>query len=64
MRKRIIITALLVLTTACASGSADNLDALYKGLPFDMPRVALPSIPRREVVLTDFGGVGEDIFSP
>ena len=61
MRKRIIITALLVLTTACASGSADNLDALYKGLPFDMPRVALPSIPQREVVLTDFGGVGDGV---
>ena len=61
MRKCIFFAVLLALTTACTGGSADKLDALYEGLPFDMPRVALPSIPAREVVLTDFGGVGDGV---
>ncbi|MCR5745127.1 MAG: glycoside hydrolase family 28 protein [Bacteroidales bacterium] len=61
MRKCRFFAVLLALTTACTGGSADKLDALYEGLPFDMPRVALPSIPAREVVLTDFGGVGDGV---
>ena len=36
-----------------------ELDRLYAGLPFDMPRIALPEIPDREVTLTGFGGVGD-----
>lgn len=32
---------------------------LYKDLPFNMPRVELPKIPKRQVILTDFGGVGD-----
>ncbi len=63
MMKRIIALFLLlsVLPTACTNASDRGLDALYEGLPFDMPRVNLPSIPSREVVLTDFGGVGDGV---
>ena len=61
MRKCLFFTVLLALATACTSGAGDKLDALYEGLPFKMPRVALPSIPSREVVLTDFGGVGDGV---
>ena len=61
MRKCLFFAVLLALATACTGGSADKLDALYEGLPFDMPRVTLPSIPSREVVLTDFGGVGDGV---
>ncbi|MBQ6246308.1 MAG: glycoside hydrolase family 28 protein [Kiritimatiellae bacterium] len=61
MRKCLFFAVLLALATACAGGSADKLDALYEGLPFTMPRVSLPSIPAREVALTDFGGVGDGV---
>ncbi len=34
-------------------------DYLYKGLPFEMKRVELPSIPARDFLLTDFGARGD-----
>ncbi|MBR3449376.1 MAG: glycoside hydrolase family 28 protein [Bacteroidales bacterium] len=61
MRKCLFFAVLLALATACTGVSADKLDALYEGLPFTMPRVSLPSIPAREVALTDFGGVGDGV---
>ena len=48
-----------VLLAACDNPVAD--DDVYVGLPFEMPRVELPSIPSRSVVLTDFGGVGDGV---
>ncbi len=48
-----------VLLAACDNPVAD--DDVYAGLPFEMPRVELPSIPSRSVVLTDFGGVGDGV---
>ena len=44
------------LMAACCN-SGDTMDALYEGLPFDMPRVQAPDIPSRSVNLLDFGGV-------
>lgn len=32
---------------------------LYKDLPFKMPRVPLPKIPKRQINLLQFGGVGD-----
>ena len=51
----------IALAASCKGGKTDEFAALYEGLPFDMPRVELPSIPDREVKLTDFGGTGDGV---
>ena len=61
MKARLAILSILTLAAACTGGKKDEFAALYEGLPFDMPRVELPSIPDREAVLTDFGGVGDGV---
>ena len=53
--KSLSIIASAFLALACAQ----NENSLYEGLPFDMPRVQLPSIPSRSVLPTDFGGVAD-----
>ena len=57
MKARFFLLPILALTVACQGNQKDEFAALYEGLPFDMPRVELPSIPNRSVVLTDFGGI-------
>jgi len=62
----IIATAVLCLSPLCACAqharTTDNVcEDLYKGLPFDMPKVSAPEIPDRSVNLKDFGGVGDGI---
>ncbi len=37
-------------------------EAIYAGVPFSMPRVAVPKIPARSVTITDFGAVGDGKF--
>ena len=61
MKKIAALLALIALATACTGDAGSNLDDLYKNLPFEMPRVSLPSIPARSVCLTDFGGVGDGV---
>ena len=51
----------IALAASCSGGNDSGLDALYKDLPFEMPRVQLPSIPDRAALLTDFGGVGDGV---
>ena len=53
--KSLSIIASAFLALACAQGE----NSLYEGLPFEMPKVQLPSIPSRSVLLTDFGGVAD-----
>ena len=62
MKARLTLLSLIALAVACMGGNTDEFAALYEGLPFDMPRVELPSIPSREVCLTDFGGIGDGVF--
>ena len=59
MRKIAVLLSTIALAVACAGEKGTDLDSLYKGLPFEMPRVSLPSIPARSVSLVDFGGVGD-----
>ncbi len=59
MRKIAVLLSAIALAAACAGEKGTDLDFLYKGLPFEMPRVSLPSIPARSVSLVDFGGVGD-----
>ena len=61
MKARLVLLSILALAASCTGGGKSEFDALYEGLPFDMPRVQLPSIPAREAVLTDFGGVGDGV---
>ena len=50
--------ALLLLLFSCKEEDK-RLHALYEGLPFDMPKVEMPSIPAHKVVLTDYGAAGD-----
>ena len=52
--------ALLLLLFSCKEEDK-RLHALYEGLPFDMPKVEMPSIPAHKVVLTDYGAAGDGI---
>ena len=54
----LIVSALCIFTLSCAERS-NRLQPLAGDIPFDMPAIALPSIPANEVVLTDFGAVGD-----
>ena len=53
--------ALSLLTLCSCDKECKRLDSLYEDLPFEMPKVALPDIPKRSVTLTDFGGVGDGV---
>ena len=53
--KSLSIIASAIFALACAQDES----SLYEGLPFEMPKVQLPSIPSRSVLLTDFGGVAD-----
>ena len=61
MKARFFLLPILALAVACQGNQKDEFAALYEGLPFDMPRVELPSIPNRSVVLTDFGGIADGV---
>ena len=54
--KSFIYTALSFSLLSCAQEGKRLHD-----IPFNMPEVQLPSIPDREVVLTDFGAVGDGV---
>lgn len=60
MRKihSIVIGLCLWLCVACQSSSYKYAD-LYATLPFEMPRVEAPVFPEREVLLSDYGAVGD-----
>ena len=51
------------LSFILASGCAQTyeFEYLYEDLPFSMERIERPSIPDREVCLSDFGGKGDGI---
>ncbi len=45
--------------TACCCSEGDKYASVYENLPFEMPQVVQPSIPAREVCITEFGAVGD-----
>ena len=57
--KKVLSLILLVLASSVAW--AGDYEALYKNLPVAIPEPALPVIPDRTVVLTDFGAMGDGI---
>ena len=56
-----MLVAASALVAAACSGPADQFEAVYDGLPFDMPRVQAPSIPERSVSIADYGAVGDGV---
>ena len=56
--KLLSVSALCIFAFSCGQ-NGKRLHISCKDVPFDMAPVALPSIPAREVVLTDFGAVGD-----
>lgn len=45
--------------TACYCSEGDKYASVYENLPFEMPQVVQPSIPAREVCITEFGAVDD-----
>ena len=56
----LMILAAAAMTACCADKACEQAD-VYANLPFEMPKVELPSIPDREVSIVDFGAVGDGI---
>ena len=57
--KHTILFLAAAAMTACCCGEADKTADVYANLPFEMPKVELPSIPAREASIVDFGAVGD-----
>ena len=56
--KFLILSTLCVFALSCAQ-SGKRLHVSFENVPFNMPALQGPSIPSNEVVLTDFGAVGD-----
>lgn len=66
MQKRLfiiggLITAVVIYLLLAKSSNTYRFEYLYKDLPFDMPRIDVPSFPKRTVNITDFGAVGNGV---
>ena len=59
MKKLIILLVTVAATAAQPKLQARDYGSFYENVPFEMDRVAQPSIPDYTVTLTDFGGVGD-----
>ncbi|MGL1884982.1 MAG: glycoside hydrolase family 28 protein [Reichenbachiella sp.] len=65
--KLVVVGILGVFLNACGAKQTKvveelvDIDWLYEEIPFDMPRVQEPNIPPYQVVLTDFGAVGDGL---
>lgn len=59
LKHSLLLLAAAAMSACCCTDKAAT--DYYADLPFDMPKVTLPSIPDREVCLTDFGAVGDGL---
>lgn len=59
MKKTIyLVAALCLMALASCQQQAYKYEAVYRNLPFEMPRIEAPTFPDRTVSLADFGAVG------
>lgn len=57
--KQILYLIILFFTHLITAQETEK--SIYDNVEFDMPRINEPAIPNYEVVLTDFGGIGDGI---
>lgn len=59
----LLVVVFALFTTSCQDTAEKNrYTYLYKNLPFEMPLLTVPVFPNNEVVITEFGGVGDGIY--
>ncbi len=58
---RNLFILVLALLPACNAQRDSDLDAYFRNIPFEMPRLERPAIPARTVSLADFGGVPDGV---
>ena len=58
---RKLFILVLALLPACNAQKDSDLDAFFRDLPFEMPRLQRPAIPARTVSLADIGGVPDGV---
>jgi len=70
-KKQLILCALAALIfTGCSSNSTsrpatvtnEEIAALYKDLPFEMPVLKIPTFPNRELNIADLGAISDGVF--
>lgn len=66
MRKGLLFLSTLLMLVACTTknpkpDSAYPYAYLYQDLPFDMPRIEIPTFPESRVNLADYGGIPDGI---
>lgn len=59
IRKILLWLTILYAFVPASAKKGYEFDYLYKGLPFEMPLVSRPAIPKYTISVTDFGGVGD-----
>ena len=59
MKRFFLFLTTVLMIAQTMTGRDKEFDYLYKNLPFEMPRVSRPAIPKYTVNVTDFGGVGD-----
>ena len=58
---RNLFILVLALLPACKAQRDSGLDAFFRDIPFEMPRLERPAIPARAVSLADYGGVPDGV---
>ena len=55
----LVLFCLFYLTAASQRSQPTDYQYLYENLPFEMPILSKPTFPDNEVLITDFGGIGD-----
>ena len=65
MKQNLSLLLFAFISMSCSNSTTDRLsykyEYLYEDLPFEMPRVEVPSFPDNSVNLLDFGGIPDGI---
>ncbi|PRD49423.1 glycoside hydrolase [Sphingobacterium haloxyli] len=59
LKKCLLLSVGLYCLSCQADRTPSDYGYLYENLPFDMPVLSPPTFPNNEVLITDFGGVGD-----